>query len=108
MSEPQGILWWNGRVPVRGEGPGITIMVGDVQRAAEMLLGWPLRGPLWRLAVQACVDAMEGKVTPDVARDAFREAAAEEGMYMRNLDEPHGTAQTVDRQPKRPRNRKPK
>ncbi|WP_245474144.1 DUF982 domain-containing protein [Mesorhizobium sp. M2A.F.Ca.ET.042.01.1.1] len=34
-----------------------------------MLLGWPQKGPLWTRAVQACVDAMEGKVTPDVARE---------------------------------------
>ncbi|TPL07584.1 DUF982 domain-containing protein [Mesorhizobium sp. B2-4-14] len=80
------ILWWNGRVPVRGERPGLTMMVGDVQKASEILLRWNLKGPRWKLAVKACVDAMEGRIAPDEARDAFREAAAEQGMYLPDLE----------------------
>ncbi|MBZ9977819.1 DUF982 domain-containing protein [Mesorhizobium sp. BR-1-1-10] len=78
-------MWWNGRVPVRGDRVGIIEMVGDVQKASQKLLGWNLGGPRWAQAVQACMEALEGRITPDEARDAFREAAAEQGMYLPNL-----------------------
>ncbi|MER9205221.1 DUF982 domain-containing protein [Mesorhizobium sp. M0771] len=75
-------LWFSPPVPVRTERVGITLHVNSVQGAAAELLKWPQRGPLWNHAVNMCIDALALEVEPEVARDAFREAAAEEGMLL--------------------------
>ena len=73
--------WFNPSVPVRDVNkPGLTINVSNVPRAAEILLTWPERGPKWRVAVQTCVDAMEGEKPADEVRKAFEAAAKEAGM----------------------------
>ena len=39
---------------------------------------------MWRKAVKVCMEALEGKKTPDEARKAFEVAAKEAGM-LRNF-----------------------
>jgi hypothetical protein len=59
-------------------GRGI-LYVDSLQRAAEILMSddWEVHGPACERAAQALIDALGGKITPDEARDAFRDAAEE-------------------------------
>ena len=83
---PRSQHWFSPPVAVRSESKaGLTLNVSNVSRAAETLLTWQKRGPKWRKAVQTCVDAMEGKKTPDHARKAFEAAAKESGMLRLGL-----------------------
>lgn len=75
-------LWFYPPVSVTTDKPGLTIGVSSVERAAEQLLAWEARGPKWRSAVSACMDALSGKGTPDQARAAFVDAAKESGMWL--------------------------
>lgn len=72
-------LWFDPPVSVEGDRPSLIIVISTVERAAEVLLNWGERGPKWRAAVQACMDAMSGAGTADKAREAFIEAAEENG-----------------------------
>ena len=54
----------------------------DVRSAAEELLKFDRRGPMWRNAVQMCTAALEGKRPSNVARKAFEAAARESGMLI--------------------------
>lgn len=40
------------------------------------------KGPKWTKAVQSCVDAFEGKVSPKEIREAFEAAAKEASVYL--------------------------
>ncbi|RWC25931.1 DUF982 domain-containing protein [Mesorhizobium sp.] len=73
-------LWFSPPVPVRTTQIGLTRQVSSVEAAAEELLTWDKRGAAWRKAVQACIDAVEGRITPDQARRAFMAAAKACGM----------------------------
>ncbi|MER8639606.1 DUF982 domain-containing protein [Mesorhizobium sp. M1365] len=64
---------------VKTEHDGFRYGVHHVQAAAEELVLWTKRGK-WQKAERACMDAISGKVSPQQARDAFEEAAKEEGM----------------------------
>nr|WP_292178887.1 hypothetical protein [Mesorhizobium sp.] len=44
--------------------PGIRHGVSHVEGAAEELMVWDTKGPKWTKAVQSCVDAFVGKVSP--------------------------------------------
>jgi hypothetical protein len=59
---------------------GLTLNINNVTRAAEVLLSWQKRGPKWRAAVEACIDAHEGRKTAAEVRKAFEAAAKESGM----------------------------
>ena len=75
-------LWFDPPVSVEGNRPGLIIVISSVGRAAEQLLAWQDRGPKWRAAAQACVDAMDGAGSAKDARTAFVEAAAESGKLV--------------------------
>ncbi|WP_352752485.1 DUF982 domain-containing protein [Mesorhizobium sp. M0204] len=53
-----------------------------VEGAAEELLAWDTKGPRWTKAVQSCVDACEGKSSPQEVREAFEAAAKEANVYL--------------------------
>ncbi|MER8396403.1 DUF982 domain-containing protein [Mesorhizobium sp. M0045] len=72
--------WFSPPVYVKTDRPGITYGCNNVEGAAEELMKWTERGPKWNLAVQACSDAFEGRVSPNDVRKAFEEAAEEEGV----------------------------
>jgi hypothetical protein len=61
--------------------------IRSVRDAAEMLLGaWPEQGrgqPAHAAALRACLNALEGKTTAEVARRAFMIAAQEAGIFVR-------------------------
>ncbi|QEL26176.1 DUF982 domain-containing protein [Bosea sp. F3-2] len=75
-------LWFDPPVSIEGDRPGLTIVISSVERAAEQLLTWEDRGPKWRGAVQACMDAMSGGGTAKQAREAFVTAAEEVGKLL--------------------------
>lgn len=74
------MLWFSPPVPVRTAQIGMTRHVSSVEAAAEELLTWEKQGATWRKAVQACIDAGEGRATADQARRAFLAAARACGM----------------------------
>ena len=60
--------------------------INSVREAAEALVGdWPMKRtrPARRAAILACQDALAGRVTPEVARQAFIAAAQEAGIFVR-------------------------
>lgn len=67
--------WFHPPVHVESVRPGVSYAVTSVEKAAELLLEWPERGPEWREAVAACAAAMKGKKSPSDARQAFLNAA---------------------------------
>lgn len=67
--------WFSPPVCVETERPGVSYAVTSVERAAELLLEWPERGPEWRRAVEACAAAMKGERPASDARSAFIDAA---------------------------------
>lgn len=62
--------------------PGIRHGVSHVEGAAEELMAWDTKGPRWTKAVQSCVDALEGRVSPQEVREAFEAAAKEASVYL--------------------------
>jgi hypothetical protein len=74
------MLWFSPPVPVRTKRIGTTREVSSVEAAAEELLTWEKQGAAWRKAVQACIDAGEGRTTAGEARKAFLAAAKACGM----------------------------
>ncbi|MER9203447.1 DUF982 domain-containing protein [Mesorhizobium sp. M0933] len=77
-----GPLWFSPPVYVKTKRPGIRNGVGHVEGAAEELMGWDTKGPRWTKAVQSCVDAFEGRVSPHKVREAFEAAAKEANVYL--------------------------
>lgn len=67
--------WFYPAVCVETEKPGQSYAVTSVEMAAQLLLGWPERGPEWREAVEACAAAMNGTRPVSEARSAFIAAA---------------------------------
>ena len=57
--------------------------IASVDQAAVWLVArWPIRnGDKLQAAKETCLEALDGKVTCTVARDAFIEAAKEAGIY---------------------------
>ncbi|WP_287285100.1 DUF982 domain-containing protein [Mesorhizobium sp.] len=45
-------------------------------------MAWDTKGPRWTKAVQSCVDAFEGRVSPQEVREAFEAAAKEATVYL--------------------------
>ncbi|MER8385267.1 DUF982 domain-containing protein [Mesorhizobium sp. M1380] len=72
--------WFSRPVYVKTDRPGVTYGCNNVEGAAEELMKWTKMGPKWNLAVQACIDAFEGRVSPKDVRKAFEAAAKEEGV----------------------------
>lgn len=78
------MLWFSPAIPVKTTRIGMTRQVSSVEAAAEELLTWDKQGAAWRKAVQACVDAGEGRTTAEQARKAFLAAAKACGMLREN------------------------
>jgi Protein of unknown function (DUF982) len=78
-------------VTVESAYPGKRRNISSVATAVEFLLNeWPeKRGKLHGLARQACLEALDGTVTGDMARSAFLEAAAEANIYVENTSWVH-------------------
>ncbi|RWQ46407.1 DUF982 domain-containing protein [Mesorhizobium sp.] len=76
------LLWFSPPVYVKANRPGIRHGVSHVEGAAEELMAWDTKGPLWTKAVQSCVDAFEGRVSPQEVREAFEAAAKEASVYL--------------------------
>jgi Protein of unknown function (DUF982) len=65
---------------------GLRRDITSISAAAEMLLReWPEegKGPAYAAATRACLNALEGKTTAEVARRAFMIAAQEAGIFVR-------------------------
>ncbi|TGQ51576.1 DUF982 domain-containing protein [Mesorhizobium sp. M1C.F.Ca.ET.193.01.1.1] len=77
-----GTLWFYPPVSVKARQTGVRYEVNNVQAAAENLLEWPKRGPHWNKAVQACLAALAGELSPDDVRTAFEAAARKEGLLL--------------------------
>ncbi|TIL42223.1 DUF982 domain-containing protein [Mesorhizobium sp.] len=77
-----GPLWFSPPVYLKTKRPGIRHGVSHVEGAAEELIAWDTKGPMWTKAVQSCVDAFEGRVSPQEVREAFEAAAKEAEMYL--------------------------
>lgn len=75
-------LWFDPPVSVLSDRPGVVIAVSSVERAAEQLLSWREHGARWRIAVQACMDAISGAGTASQAREAFIAAAEDAGKLL--------------------------
>lgn len=72
-------------MPVRFEtGAGQYRIIASTEEAARFLLHqWPMEnGVAYDAARRTCLDAMEGSVEPDLARQAFIAACDEAGMYV--------------------------
>ncbi|MEK1853445.1 MAG: DUF982 domain-containing protein [Phyllobacterium sp.] len=78
-------------VTVESAHPGKLRNISSVATAAEFLLNeWPgKRGRLHGLARQACLEAMDGTGTGDIARSAFLDAATEANIYVENTSWVH-------------------
>ncbi|PSH58219.1 DUF982 domain-containing protein [Phyllobacterium endophyticum] len=70
-------------VTVMTDEAGNTKKVESVGEAALWLIErWPGQGEKFKLAKQACLDALDGKITCTECRDAFIEAVKEAGIYV--------------------------
>ncbi|WLR92197.1 DUF982 domain-containing protein [Shinella zoogloeoides] len=58
----------------------------SAEEAAGILMGeWPIEdGSALRAACEACLDALEGRGDPEVARSAFLRAADEANVFIRD------------------------
>ncbi|TIM23516.1 MAG: DUF982 domain-containing protein [Mesorhizobium sp.] len=74
--------WFNPPVYVKTDRPGVRLGVSRIDTAAEELLKWSNRGPKWRLAAEACLTAMDGKMPTENFRLLFENAAEEEDMLL--------------------------
>ena len=58
-------------------------LVKNANEAADLLAGaWSVQGPKYRLAMQACRDAVAGRRSAEEARKAFADAAREAGILV--------------------------
>lgn len=72
-------------VTIESDRSGCSRVVTDTMQAAEILLRrWPdeERGATHQVAVQACVDAMEGRRGVAAARRAFANAAKSARLFV--------------------------
>ena len=77
--------WWDKTVTVKGTKPGQSIVINSTERAAEyLMLEWPatMEGVAYQAAKVALVDAYDGRISTDQAREAFNSAAREAGIFV--------------------------
>jgi hypothetical protein len=74
--------WFSPPVPVKSKDLGRICQVNNVRAASEQMLEWTRRGPKWRMGVEVCLAAFEGKRSVADARKAFEAAARESGMLV--------------------------
>lgn len=79
------VKFWNKPVEIELGRIGHYRAVTNTREAAECLMTrWPESGgPAHAAARRACLEVLEGKIPPDVARQAFIEAAEESGLFIR-------------------------
>ncbi len=77
---------WNKPVEVELGRIGHFRAITSTREAAECLLTrWPeSAGPAHAAARRACLAVLEGKAEPEVARQAFIDAAEESGIFVRS------------------------
>ena len=85
---------WDQAVELELHGVGSYRTVKSTEDAARALLAhWPRgKGKTYKTAQQACLDALEGKVAPDVARLAFMAAATASRIHIRSTEDPRALA----------------
>ena len=78
---------WSKGVELELHGVGRYRVVKSTEDAARCLLEyWPRgKGKAYMDAQQACLDALEGSTTPEVAREAFIGAALAARIHIRSM-----------------------
>ena len=85
---------WDQGVELELHGVGSYRTVKSTEDAARALLAhWPRgKGKAYEAAQQACLDALAGKVAPEVARLAFMAAARASRIHIRSTVDPRALA----------------
>ncbi|QSY84369.1 DUF982 domain-containing protein [Rhizobium binae] len=69
--------------PVRVHSPTSSLIVSTAWDAVEYLKGWPgNRGRDYRVALQHCLDALDGLCSPSIAHASFVTAARTAGLLL--------------------------
>jgi hypothetical protein len=81
---------WSKGVELELHGVGSYRTVKSTEDAAQCLLAhWPIgKGKAYLEAQQACLDALEGSTSPEVAREAFIAAALAAKIHIRSTEDP--------------------
>jgi hypothetical protein len=79
---PDELVQFRPPINVRTAKIGATVSVDNVHHAADELLKWQRRGPRWKRAIEACMNALKSQIDGAVARRAFEAAAEESGMLL--------------------------
>lgn len=81
---------WSKGVELELHGIGSYRTVKSTEDAARCLLEhWPIsKGKAYKAAQQACLDALEGATSPEIARDAFIGAALAAKIHIRSTEDP--------------------
>lgn len=85
---------WSKGVELELHGVGSYRTVKSTEDAAQCLLAhWPTaKGKAYLEAQQACLDALEGSTTPEIAREAFIAAALAAKVHVRSTEDPRKVA----------------
>ena len=85
---------WSKGVELEMHGVGGYRTVKSTEDAAQCLLAyWPTRkGKAYVSAQQACLAALEGTSTPELAREAFISAALAAKIHIRSMQDPRASA----------------
>jgi hypothetical protein len=85
---------WSKGVELELHGVGSYRTVKSTEDAARCLLtNWPTgKGKAYTVAQQACLDALEGTTTPELARKAFIAAALAAKIHIRSTEDPRDAA----------------
>lgn len=85
---------WSKGVDLELHGVGSYRTVKSTEDATRCLLEyWPRgKGKVYVAAQQACLDALEGRTAPEVAREAFIAAALAAKIHIRSTGNPRDTA----------------
>ncbi|MGR9168819.1 DUF982 domain-containing protein [Rhizobium sp. KDH_Rht_773_N] len=71
---------------MRVKSPGSSFIVSTAWEAVEDLKRWPTRrGSEYRIALQHCLDAMDGLRSPRAAQASFTTAARTAGLPLQGL-----------------------
>jgi hypothetical protein len=85
---------WSKGVELELHGVGGYRTVKSTEDAARCLLAnWPVgKGKAYLAASQACLQALEGTTTPEIAREAFITAALAAKVHIRSTGDPREQA----------------
>ncbi|RWP15159.1 MAG: DUF982 domain-containing protein [Mesorhizobium sp.] len=62
--------------------PSVYVKAKRVEGAAQELVAWDTKARNGRRRSKSCVDAFEGRVSPQEVREAFEAAAKEATVYL--------------------------